>query len=201
MIAVLVVLVVLFSRKANGFYTQFEERFISNFNLRQAQNSFRIPKGMEDDFNMERLRMTVYSPLSGKTLAEGRLRERYGVNVVTIERADQIDMLNRQVDFFKGTDIFDIDRFKEQVLGNNESICDVFDEHIAHFEEANDVELPKTFAISKEVVKKGAPKFKSVLKLDKNFHVYIHGNRDLIERSFDKEKRMHYYKIYFENEE
>lgn len=118
-----------------------------------------------------------------------------------IERADQIDMLNRQVDFFKGTDIFDIDRFKEQVLGNNESICDVFDEHLAHFEEANDLELPKTFAISKEVVKKGAPKFKSVLKLDKNFHVYIHGNRDMIERSFDKEKRMHYYKIYFENEE
>lgn len=114
-IAVLVVLVVLFSRKANGFYTQFEERFISNFNLRQAQNSFRIPKGMEDDFNMERLRMTVYSPLSGKTLAEGRLRERYGVNVVTIERADQIFDLPGKDELMMPGDVLTVIGTEEEV--------------------------------------------------------------------------------------
>jgi len=41
--------------------------------------------------------------------------------------------------------------------------------------------------------------FKSVLKLDKNFHIYIHGNREWIKRGTDPDGRK-YYKIYFENE-
>ena len=89
-IAVIVVAVVLFSRKADGFYGQFEERFTKNLNLRQAQTSFHIPPGMENEFAMERLRMTAASPLAGKTLAESQLRERYGANIVTIERGEQV---------------------------------------------------------------------------------------------------------------
>jgi hypothetical protein len=42
--------------------------------------------------------------------------------------------------------------------------------------------------------------FKSVLKLDKNFHIYVHGNRQLIERGYDDEKGMNYYKVFFNNE-
>jgi len=38
-----------------------------------------------------------------------------------------------------------------------------------------------------------------VLKLDKNFHIYIHGNKELIERGTDPDGRK-YYKIYFEQE-
>ena len=41
--------------------------------------------------------------------------------------------------------------------------------------------------------------FKGVLKLDKNFHIYIHGNRELIEQGIDKDGRK-FYKIYFERE-
>jgi len=56
------------------------------------------------------------------------------------------------------------------------------------------------FSISTNAVKKQSRVFKSVLKLDKNFHVYIHGNKDLIEKGFDSGMGMHYYKIYFEEE-
>jgi hypothetical protein len=48
-------------------------------------------------------------------------------------------------------------------------------------------------------VKKQARVFKSVLKLDKNFHIYIHGNRELIEQGVEKDGRK-FYKIYFEKE-
>ena len=89
-IAVVVVLVTLLSRKANGFYAQIEERFVTNFNSRQAQNSFHIPAGMEDQFNMEHMRLSPYSPLSGRSLQDAQIRENYGANVVTIERAGQI---------------------------------------------------------------------------------------------------------------
>ena len=95
-IAVIVVGVVLFTRKADGFYGQIEERFTKNFNSRQAQASFHIPEGMENEFAMERLRTTPASPLAGKTLAQAAIREHYGANIVTIERGDAIiDMPDR----------------------------------------------------------------------------------------------------------
>jgi len=39
--------------------------------------------------------------------------------------------------------------------------------------------------------------FKRVLKLDKNF-TYIHDNRELVEKGFNKQKNMNYYKVGFE---
>jgi CPA2 family monovalent cation:H+ antiporter-2 len=114
-IAVMVVLVVLYSHKANGFYEQIEERFFSNFNSRQAQASFRIPKGMENEFIMERLRMTQYSPLAGKTLAQGNLRDHYGANVVTIERGDDIIDLPSKDDLLMPGDLVTVIGTEEQV--------------------------------------------------------------------------------------
>jgi hypothetical protein len=48
-------------------------------------------------------------------------------------------------------------------------------------------------------VKKQQRIYKSVLKLDKNFHIYIHGNTDLIEKGVDMDGRK-YYKIYYQEE-
>jgi hypothetical protein len=48
-------------------------------------------------------------------------------------------------------------------------------------------------------VKKQSRVFKSVLKLDRNFHIYIHGDKDLIERGVEKDGRK-YYKIYYREE-
>jgi hypothetical protein len=56
------------------------------------------------------------------------------------------------------------------------------------------------FEISPHAVKKQARVFKSVIKLDKNFHIYIHGDRQLIEKGYDDALQKHYYKIYFEQE-
>lgn len=114
-IAFMVVMGSLFSRKANGLYSQIEERFFSNFNSRQAQTSFRIPKGMENEFCMERLRMTQYSPLAGKTLQQGNLRDRYGANIVTIERGDDIIDLPGKEDLMMPGDLLTVIGTEEQV--------------------------------------------------------------------------------------
>jgi len=63
------------------------------------------------------------------------------------------------------------------------------------------VPLEDKFDISDQAVKRDFKVFKSVLKLDKNFHIYVHGRRDLIERGFDDDKGKKYYKVWFENEE
>ena len=61
------------------------------------------------------------------------------------------------------------------------------------------LEVNQEFDISQQAVKRQARFFKSVLKLDKNFHVYIHGNRELIERGTDENGRK-YYKLYYQEE-
>ena len=89
-IAIVAVVVILLSRKATDSYNRIEERFVTNFNQRQAQNSFKIPQSLEQKFSMERMTVTAYSPLVGKTLAESGFRNDYRVNVASIERAGKI---------------------------------------------------------------------------------------------------------------
>ena len=63
-----------------------------------------------------------------------------------------------------------------------------------------DFDVIDNFEISAQAVKRQARVFKSVLKLDKNFHVYIHGDRELIEKGFDEAMGKNYYKLYFNSE-
>ena len=114
-LAVIVVAVVLFSRKADSFYSQIEDRFTKNLNSRQAQAAFQIPAGMENEFAMERLRMTAASPLAGKTLAQSEVRERYGANIVTIERGDTIIDMPGKDHIVMPADILTVIGTEEQV--------------------------------------------------------------------------------------
>jgi hypothetical protein len=41
---------------------------------------------------------------------------------------------------------------------------------------------------------------KSVIKLDKNFHIYIHGERQMVEKGYDAEKQLNFYKLFFKEE-
>ena len=109
------VAVVLFSRRADGFYARIEESFNKNFNSRADQASFHIPDGMENEFAMERLRVTAASPLAGLTLAQGDLRDRYGANIVTIERGEQVIDLPGKDDILMPADIVTVIGTEDQV--------------------------------------------------------------------------------------
>jgi hypothetical protein len=69
----------------------------------------------------------------------------------------------------------------------------------SRYTESHDFDIASQFDISAMAVKKQARVFKSVLKLDKNFHIYIHGNTDLIEKGIDDNGRK-FYKIYYQDE-
>ena len=114
-LAIIVVAVVLFSRRADSFYSQIEEHFTKNFNSRQAQASFHIPTGMENEFAMERYRMTPASPLAGKTLQEADIRMRYGANIVTIERGDKIIDMPAKTEIMMPFDVLTVIGTEEQV--------------------------------------------------------------------------------------
>jgi hypothetical protein len=115
-----------------------------------------------------------------------------------VTKADQIDLLNRSVEYFKTHEVFDKQEFTQEVLHHKELI-NAFEQYNTRFEHEHNIVLENEFEISNLAVKKQQRVFKSVLKLDKNFHVYIHGNRENIEQGIDPDGRK-FYKLYFENE-
>lgn len=113
-------------------------------------------------------------------------------------KADQIDLLNRSVEYFKNHENFEKENFEQEVFQDGEVIKS-FQSFDSKYRQENDITIASGFEISSQVVKKQAKFFKSVLKLDKNFHIYIHGNNELIQQGVDSDGRK-YYKIYFETE-
>ncbi len=116
-----------------------------------------------------------------------------------VTKADQADYLNRSVEYFKTNPDFEANKFISEVF-EEPGIMRSFKQHRDEFSQQQQVDIPDTFDISLMAVKKQAKDFKSVVKLDKNFHVYIHGDRQLIERGYDEQKKMNYYKLYFNAE-
>jgi hypothetical protein len=116
-----------------------------------------------------------------------------------IDKSEQLDMLNRSMDYFKTKEQFSLKEFNEEVI-HHPAVVDSFMQYKENFEKARKYEIEDEFDIHLSAVKKQAKVFKSVLKLDKNFHIYIHGRRDLIEKGIDEITGKKYYKIYFEEE-
>jgi hypothetical protein len=115
-----------------------------------------------------------------------------------MSKADQIDLLNRTAQYFKEHDQFNKTEFEDEVF-QEPAVIEAF----RHYSSENLREMPIDneggFDISTHAVKKYAKTYKSVLKLDKNFHVYIHGDRNLIEQGRDEDGRK-FYKIYYQEE-
>ena len=116
-----------------------------------------------------------------------------------MSKADKIDLLNRSMKYFKEKETFDMEEFADEVIGNPKAI-ESFKTYKQQYEEEYEMPIRDTFEISDNAVKKQARVYKSVLKLDKNFHIYIHGDKELIEKGFDDDKHLNYYKVYFKEE-
>jgi hypothetical protein len=115
-----------------------------------------------------------------------------------INKTEQIDLLNRSAEYFKTHDKFDKADYEKEVFKDSKMIKSFrkFDES---YRNENDIDFEDSFEISTSAVKEGIKSFKSVLKLDKNFHIYIHGDVELIKQGVEKDGRK-FYKIYYERE-
>jgi hypothetical protein len=114
-----------------------------------------------------------------------------------ITKADQADFLNKSLSFFKEKEEFKMEEFTGEVLKDQE-VIQSFNAFKTQYEDERDYALSDEFAINDAAVKKNARIFKSVIKLDKNFHIYIHGDRKLIQQGQDENGK--YYMLYFEEE-
>ncbi len=115
-----------------------------------------------------------------------------------MNKANQIDLLNRSAGYFKEHEQFSREEFEEEVF-QNPDLSGAFRQYAGQNLGDMPEEKDGGFELSPHAVKKYAKGYKSVLKLDKNFHVYIHGDRSLIEQGRDEDGRK-YYKIFYEEE-
>ena len=117
-----------------------------------------------------------------------------------VDKNDQRMMLNKSTSFFKEKDKFNLKEFEKEVLVQPEVIT-AFNDYRNDFNKRLDLTAIDEFDVSQTAVKKNQKYMKSVVKLDKNFHIYIHSRHDYVERGYDEERGLKFYKLYYVNEE
>ena len=116
-----------------------------------------------------------------------------------VTKAEQVELLNNTMNYFKGNESFSMQSYEEEVLGD-ESIINSFNKHKEVYQQERDANLEENFSISDTALKKLERRMKSVIKLDSNFHIYVHGGEQLIEQEYDEVRGMKCYKLYFREE-
>jgi hypothetical protein len=114
------------------------------------------------------------------------------------DKADQAEMLNKSADYFKEQEQFDLSEFANVVL-QQPDIVDNFQDFSTSYQRERAVSIPENFNLNETAVNKKKGVFKSVIKLDKNFSVYVHGDRNKIERGEDENGRK-FYTLWFDEE-
>jgi hypothetical protein len=153
------------------------------------RNTFLDVKPVADNYNKTEKFMTM-----ARNFIKDKLPTEFEVT-----KTDQIDLLNKSVNFFKSNEEFEYKNFVREVI-QEPGMMQSFGRYKKEFSQANPLALEDEFTISDTAVKRQSRIFKSVLKLDKNFHIYIHGDSSLIEKGYDDQKRMNYYKIFYKEE-
>ncbi|WP_274475362.1 nucleoid-associated protein [Mangrovimonas aestuarii] len=112
--------------------------------------------------------------------------------------------LAKTVDYFKENEVVNLDHFKEEVF-EEEKHKELFDNHRKMFEEELEIPLHDNFQVSEAVVKKQKQKLKTEIKLDTHIQIKLDvdapdASSEYMERGYDEEKKMHYYKVFFNEE-
>lgn len=119
-------------------------------------------------------------------------------------KQEQSTFLANTVDYFKEHESVDYHGFKDDIFEEDKH-KDLFEDYKKHFEKLNDVLIRNNFEVSDVVLKKEKSKFKTEIKLDTNIQIKIDidapdAASDYLEKGYDDEKKMKYYKVYFNEE-
>ena len=134
-----------------------------------------------------------------KDFSEDVMKENYGVQ-------EKNNFLAKTVDFFKENETVNIHDFKDELFDENEEQKEHFDNYKKQFETNNDVLVRNQFGISEIVLKKQKQKYKTEIKLDTNIQIKLdidapEASSEYLEKGYDEEKKMKYYKVYFNEED
>lgn len=117
-----------------------------------------------------------------------------------LNKAQKIDVLRKAIDYFKESDSFDMDDFSNQILDEKE-VIEQFKAFRSNYELERDVLILDDFTISEQALKTQTRNIKNSIKLDHNFKISIDGDTRYLEKGYDENKGLNYYKLYYKNEE
>ena len=115
-----------------------------------------------------------------------------------LDTMDQVNLLNKAIEYVSENDSIEVEDFSNSVLGPEISV--LFNDYVKVWNDEFCYQIPETFTLSSSALKKVKSAYKKVIKLDKNFHLYVHGKSELVEQGFDESKGLNFYKVYYEHE-
>jgi CPA2 family monovalent cation:H+ antiporter-2 len=148
-IALIILVMTIFSRRLQSFYTRLETRFLINLNAREELK--KQPEILPWDSHLVELNIAPESRLVGKTLMELAIREKYGVNIAMIERGKTIIPT-------PGRDERLYPHDKILVIGTDDQLASVQSLFEGKEDEAEEVSFPKKdMTLQKVVINSQSP--------------------------------------------
>jgi hypothetical protein len=131
------------------------------------------------------------------SFSEDVIKENFGIK-------QQNEFLAGTVDFFKENESVKIDDFKEELFEEDKHKA-LFDDYKSRYQEAQNVTLKDEFFVSEKVLKKEKKKFKTDIKLDTHISIKVDIDSPdaasyYLERGYDEDRKMFYYKAFFNEE-
>ena len=116
------------------------------------------------------------------------------------DKKEQLKFINDSVEYFASHETFNENDFIQEVLPS-EKIATEFKNYQADY----GLDQVNSFAISPTAFKTAAKKIKTEIKLDTKISIKLDLNNpdashQYLEKGFDEEKQMHFYKVYFNEE-
>ena len=119
-----------------------------------------------------------------------------------VKPTEKISLLNNSVKYFETHDSFELEDFTSSVFGN-ETNSEKFKTYLN--KASNETNFEQPFTISPKAVTTVKKSIKNFIKLDSNIEIRIKTQvqavEDMMEKGYDEDKKMSYYKIYYTNEE
>ncbi|MFD2551765.1 nucleoid-associated protein [Bizionia sediminis] len=132
-----------------------------------------------------------------KGFSEDILKPSYG-------NQEQNSFLAKTIDFFKDHETVHVETFKEELFEEDKHKT-LFDDYKKTFEGEKDLVIRNQFDVAELVVNKEKKKIKTDIKLDTHIQIKLDidapdASSEYLERGYDDDKKMFYYKVFFNSE-
>ncbi|MDX1905420.1 MAG: nucleoid-associated protein [Bacteroidia bacterium] len=156
----------------------------------------------EDFLRVERIMDHSYQTQAFMTLTKDFCEDVFARDQ---DKKEQVVFLNKSLNYFAKNKEFDVEEYKETVFPSPE-YKEEFDTYRRQYETDKGLQpAEEGFAISKYAVRSMKKEFKTLIKLDVPVEIRLDPRKteeagECMERGFDTQRGMYYYKIYFNQE-
>jgi hypothetical protein len=117
---------------------------------------------------------------------------------------EKVATLNNVLNYITSNESLSLDEFSDKVTDTKQN-AEQLKEYIQNFAEKKNFSDIQIFEMDRSAVKIIKNSIKNIIKLDTSFEIKVKTSSELdkkhLEKGYDEDKKMHYYKIYFNEEQ